>query len=155
MVKIKLTSSFKQDEYIPPKYSYKNDNISPPLKWRVVGSKKNIKSYAILCVDPDAPKGKFFHWVIWNIPKWVKGIREGVPKKKKLKYFNQGVNDFGKIGWDGPSPPSGTHRYIFFIFALKTYVDSDKLNGDDVLRLAKKNMVGWGSLIGLYRSKKA
>jgi Raf kinase inhibitor-like YbhB/YbcL family protein len=79
------------------------------------------QAFALICDDPDAPGGTWVHWVIWNLPASAKGLVEGVPPTKVLSDGSaQGKNDFGRIGYGGPSPPPGKpHRYFFRLYALK------------------------------------
>ncbi|MFW6013969.1 MAG: YbhB/YbcL family Raf kinase inhibitor-like protein [Nanoarchaeota archaeon] len=111
---MKLTSPvFENEGNIPEKYSCKGDDINPPLNIDDIPG--GTKSFAMIMDDPDAPGGTFVHWVIWNIP-CVNEIGENsVPEGAK-----EGNNNFGKIGYGGPCPPSGTHRYYFKLYALDT-----------------------------------
>jgi Raf kinase inhibitor-like YbhB/YbcL family protein len=115
---IKLTSTaFKEGESIPRSYTCDGVNISPPLEWS--GVPKTAKTIAIVADDPDAPGGTWVHWVLYNLPAANIGLVESLPASENLKAGGfQGKNDFGKIGFGGPCPPSGTHRYFFRIYAL-------------------------------------
>jgi Raf kinase inhibitor-like YbhB/YbcL family protein len=62
--------------------------------------------------DPDAPGGIFTHWLVWNINPGVKEV-SGAPKGAI-----EGSNDFGKMGYKGPCPPSGVHHYLFKVYGL-------------------------------------
>ncbi len=108
----------------PKKYTCDGANISPPLKLENVS--KKAKSIAIVMLDLDAPKGIFVHWVIWNIPANVSEIPAGIPDKpvihKPIEAV-QGRNDFGFIGYGGPCPPSGTHRYVIRVYTLNCYLN--------------------------------
>ena len=117
-VEIKLTSTaFKEGEAIPRQYTCDGVNISPPLEWS--GVPKSAKAIAIIADDPDAPAGAWVHWVLYNLPAENIGLVENLPPTENLKAGGfQGKNDFGKIGYGGPCPPSGTHRYFFKIYAL-------------------------------------
>jgi Raf kinase inhibitor-like YbhB/YbcL family protein len=115
---IKLTSTaFKEGQPIPATYTCKGVNVSPPLEWS--GAPKTAKTLAIIADDPDAPGGTWVHWVLYNLPSENIGLVEMVPVTENLKAGGfQGKNDFGKIGYGGPCPPSGTHHYFFKIYAL-------------------------------------
>jgi Raf kinase inhibitor-like YbhB/YbcL family protein len=115
---IKLTSAaFKENEAIPRPYTCDGVNVSPPLEWS--GVPKSAKTLALVCSDPDAPSGTFVHWVFFNLPADNIGLVENMPVTENLKAGGfQGKNDFGKLGYGGPCPPSGTHHYIFRIYAL-------------------------------------
>lgn len=120
---IQITSPvFKDGGEIPKKYSCDDLDISPPLEW--IDVPENTKTIAIVCDDPDAPMKTWIHWVIFNIPGDVTGLPENVPPEKELENgAKQGMNDFHKVGYGGPCPPSGTHRYFFKIYALDITLD--------------------------------
>lgn len=115
---MKIESSvFKDGGMIPEKYTCDGEDISPPLSWS--GVPQGTVSLALICDDPDAPAGTWVHWVLYNIPHTAAGIAEAVSSEKKLSDGSlQGINDFRTIGYGGPCPPSGTHRYYFKLYAL-------------------------------------
>jgi Raf kinase inhibitor-like YbhB/YbcL family protein len=108
-----LTSSaFAEGGPIPVKYSCKGENVSPPLIVRDVPAE--AISLALIMHDPDAPVGDFLHWTIWNLKTDLPFLSENEVPDGSL----QGVNGAGQIGYAGPCPPSGTHHYIFDLYAL-------------------------------------
>jgi Raf kinase inhibitor-like YbhB/YbcL family protein len=112
----------KRDETIPVEYTCDSANVSPELHIGKVP--RETESIALICEDPDAPKGLFTHWILFNIPPEVKDLPKGVPTAPELNNgARQGKNDAGKIGYTGPCPPSGMHRYFFRLFALDTKLD--------------------------------
>lgn len=112
---LQLTSSaFIESGSIPSQYTCDGDNISPPLSWQ--GVPEGTKSLALIVDDPDAPSKTWVHWVVYNIPETVHEALEGQPPKKSL----QGTNDFHDMGYGGPCPPSGSHRYFFKLYALRS-----------------------------------
>jgi Raf kinase inhibitor-like YbhB/YbcL family protein len=112
-----ISRAFTEGQPIPRQYSCDGINISPPLEWS--GVPKPAKTLAIIADDPDAPAGTWVHWVIYNLPADTIGMVENLPSTEDLKGGGlQGKNDFEKIGYGGPCPPSGTHRYLFKIYAL-------------------------------------
>jgi Raf kinase inhibitor-like YbhB/YbcL family protein len=115
---LKLTSTaFKESEAIPRGYTCDGANVSPPLEW--TGVPKTAKTIAIITDDPDAPAGTWVHWVLYNLPAEGLGLIENTPQTETLNGGGvQGKNDFGKTGYGGPCPPSGTHRYFFKFYAL-------------------------------------
>jgi hypothetical protein len=118
------SSSFKDGEMIPVRYTCEGENLSPQLSW--TGIPVGTKSLAILCDDPDAPAGDWVHWVVFNIPPEATELQESFPRDKKLNDGScQGSNDFGKYGYDGPCPPSGTHRYFFKLYAVDKLLEKD------------------------------
>ena len=147
--RMKITSSaFQEGAGIPSKFSCDGANTSPPLQIADVPS--GAKSLVLIVDDPDAPSGLFTHWVVWNISPQTNGIAEGSGLKGV-----QGKNDFGKSGYGGPCPPSGTHRYYFKIFALDRELDLPPGARRSQLDAAMKgHVVAQGELIGRYSRKK-
>jgi Raf kinase inhibitor-like YbhB/YbcL family protein len=113
------SSAFGYGEAIPSRHSYRGGNISPALEWS--GAPEGTVSFALIMEDPDATAGIWTHWVVYNIPSDVFELTEGAPITTTLANgAMQGRSDFGATGYGGPSPPSGTHRYYFRLYALDT-----------------------------------
>jgi Raf kinase inhibitor-like YbhB/YbcL family protein len=117
------SKSFEDGKAIPDKYSCDGKDLSPELNWK--GAPPKTKCFALIVEDPDASPMNFTHWVVFNIPLIADPdtnrfeLVEGFPRDPKSdKGILQGANDFQKIGYDGPCPPGGTHRYYFKLFAL-------------------------------------
>lgn len=149
---MKLTSTaFKEGGMIPKKYSCDDEDISPPLNWENIPSK--TKELAMICDDPDAPMGTWVHWVIYKISPQVKGLTENIPTEKKLSSgMVQGMNDFGRIGYGGPCPPGGTHRYFFKIYALDAVLNLEPgATQAQVLRTIQSHILEETQLIGKYK----
>ena len=109
--------AFKSGDAIPAKYTCDGLNISPPLQWEDVP--QNTQSIAIVVDDPDAPSGLWTHWILYNLAPSMRSLQERVSKDFKLPDGSmQAENDYGKPGYGGPCPPSGTHHYIFHAYAL-------------------------------------
>lgn len=120
---MQLTSTaFQHGECIPREYTGDGQNVSPPLKWTEPPS--GTKALALVCIDPDAPRGVFPHWVAFYLPAESRELSAGVSHDPTLPDGTiQGKNDFGQIGYRGPAPPPGKlHRYFFKLFALDTAV---------------------------------
>ncbi|HTS75060.1 MAG TPA: YbhB/YbcL family Raf kinase inhibitor-like protein [Bryobacteraceae bacterium] len=115
------SSAFKNDGVIPEKYAHQRENVSPPLTWS--GVPRGAKSLALIVDDPDAPSGTFVHWLVWDISPETTGLAEGAGSGKLAGGARQGRNGFGEVGYDGPQPPSGTHRYYFRLYALDSKID--------------------------------
>ena len=149
--KLALTSTaFKEGEIIPKKYTCDGPDISPPLEWESVPA--NTRSLALIAEDPDAPMGTWIHWVIYDIPPNVSELAENIPPEKTLPDGAvQGKNDFRNIGYGGPCPPSGTHRYFFRLYALDTKLNlppgSTKF---DLVKAMRGRIVGEAQLMGKY-----
>jgi hypothetical protein len=112
------SSAFSNSGTIPKKFTCDGPDVSPPLAWTEAPAA--TKSFALLVDDPDAPVGNWNHWTMWNIPATLRSLPEGVNKDARLSDGSeQGRNDFGKTGYNGPCPPAGKpHRYYFKLFAL-------------------------------------
>jgi len=135
---IKLTSpAFENQQAIPERYSKGGGNISPPLAWTNVP--ETAKNLALIVDDPDAPKGVFVHWLVYGIRPSAKSLDEDLPASETLiGGARQGRNGFGDLGYGGPQPPSGTHHYIFHLYALDTELDlppgADRQKLDQAMR---------------------
>ena len=147
--KMKITSSaFQEGANIPSQFTCDGAGTSPPLQIADIPS--DAKSLALIVDDPDAPSGLFTHWMVWNIPPQTSAVGEGNTPKGV-----QGTNDFGKSGYGGPCPPSGTHRYYFKIFALDRELDLPfGANRGQVDAAMKGHVVAQGELMGRYSRKK-
>ncbi|HYX28011.1 MAG TPA: YbhB/YbcL family Raf kinase inhibitor-like protein [Pyrinomonadaceae bacterium] len=149
---IKLSSSaFKDSGPIPKQYTCDGVNISPPLEW--TGIPKTGKTIAIIADDPDAPAGTWVHWIVYNLPAESIGLIENTPATDEIKGGGfQGRNDFKDIGYGGPCPPSGTHRYFFKIYALDSELPLKAgATKAEVENAMAGHIVGQGQLIGTYR----
>jgi Raf kinase inhibitor-like YbhB/YbcL family protein len=147
-----LTSPAFLDGHLMPRlFTADGKNISPPLKWS--GPPPNTQSYALLCEDPDAPRGTWTHWLAFNLPAETRELSESVPHVAQLPNgTRQGTNDFDKAGYGGPSPPQGpAHRYRFTLIALDKLLDLPAGVGKGQLLAAMTDhIVGECSLTGLY-----
>jgi hypothetical protein len=136
---------FQRGMPIPNKYGFHQQNISPEL--RVANVPGNARSLVLIVDDPDAPAGLWTHWLIWNLPPNTTSIPEG----KLPSGFIQGKNSFGNVRYDGPAPPSGTHRYFFHIYALDTTLSLPPGSNRAALEEAVKgHIVGGGETFGVY-----
>ncbi len=111
------SDAFAEGDEIPQKYTCDGADISPPLAWS--GAPKETRAYAILVTDPDAQN--FVHWVTTDIPSVVTSLDEGVSGTDGGG--TEGSNSTGGMGWSGPCPPSGEHRYVFTVYALDGTLD--------------------------------
>ena len=151
-MEIKITSSaFNEGGMIPSKHTCDGDDISPPLKWESVP--EGAKSIALIGDDPDAPMGTWVHWVLYNLPPDKRELAQAFPDDEKLPDgTRQGITDFGKTGYGGPCPPSGTHRYYFKIYALDTVIQSTSvLNKKTLLKEVQGHILAQGQLMGRYK----
>ena len=149
----KVTSTaFEEGGMIPAKYTCDGQDISPPLEFSFVPD--SAKSLALICDDPDAPVGTWVHWVLFNLPAEIKELPENVPPNEKLSNGAiQGANDFRKIGYGGPCPPGGTHRYYFKLYALNTELNLDPgITKKELLEAMEGHILAKGQLVGKYKT---
>jgi hypothetical protein len=151
-MELKLSSSaFAEGGMIPRKYTCDGPDVSPAIAWE--GAPVGTKSLALLCDDPDAPVGNWIHWVIYNIPAQTKGLSEGVPANKELADgTRQGINDFRNIGYGGPCPPRGTHRYVFQLYALDLLLPLEAgVSKAQLLKAMAGHILATAKLTGKYQ----
>jgi Raf kinase inhibitor-like YbhB/YbcL family protein len=144
-----LTStSFDAGGSIPKRFTCDGEDASPELAW--TGAPDGTVALTLLVDDPDARN--FVHWIVLDmagassgaLPRGV-GVSPDAPK--------QGRNDFGKVGWGGPCPPSGTHRYAFKLYATAAPLDLPGTPGGGDVRKAldKAKVLGKATLEATYR----
>lgn len=148
---MKITcNAFREGEMIPRKHTCDGPDISPYLTWD--GLPEGTESLALICDDPDAPAGTWVHWVVFNIPAGTSELPEGIPGEEELPDgTRQGRNDFRRIGYGGPCPPGGTHRYYFKLYALDTVLDKEAgATKDELLEVMEGHVISRVSLMGRY-----
>lgn len=120
---IHVTSWSFSLEDLPVEYTGDGRNVSPPLEW--TPGPEGTRSYVLIMDDPDGPRGQWVHWVAWNIRDTK--LPENLPKQATIAteagYISQGRNSYNRLGYCGPCPPGGTHRYFVKIYALDTVLD--------------------------------
>lgn len=145
-------TAFANGGEIPRKFTCSGNDLSPALSWS--GVSPAAQSLALIVDDPDAPRGTWTHWLIWNIPAHLTGLPEGVPAREVLENGAcQGTNDFNRIGYGGPCPPPGkVHRYFFKLNALDTALNLNAGAGRQELERAMKGHVLFhAEWMGTYR----
>jgi len=143
--------AFKSGETIPKKYTCDGIDVSPPLSWS--GFPAGTKSFVLIVEDPDAPGGVFTHWIAYNISSEIASLPEDVKKVERLDNgILQGMNNFGRIGYNGPCPPHGSkHRYYFRIYALDCDINLPPgATRDDILKAIEGHVIGEAELLGYY-----
>lgn len=142
------TSAFQAGGDIPAKFTCNGANVNPALK--INGVPNEAKSIVLIVDDPDAPRGLFTHWILWNIDPKTTDIGENSVPAGGV----QGTNDFGKRNYGGPCPPSGTHRYFFKIFALDMKLDlKPGARRADLDAAMKSHILAQGELMARYAHK--
>ena len=137
--------SFSEGMDIPVKFSCKGENINPAIQ---IGSlPAETKSLALILEDPDAPRGIFDHWVVWNlqpVDRIAENSKDGI----------QGNNGKGETGYTGPCPPSGTHRYQFKVYALDSMLDLPVgTNKKNLMNSMAEHVIAGGELTGVFSSQ--
>jgi Raf kinase inhibitor-like YbhB/YbcL family protein len=154
---IQLTSpAFGYGSRIPDIYTCEGEDISPPLGWS--GRPLEARSLALVCDDPDAPRGTWVHWVLYNLPVDVVELAQGIPAVPELPSgARQGRNDSGGIGYMGPCPPPGKpHRYFFRLYALDIMLGLQPgIKKAELEAAMDQHILGQGTLMGTYQRGKA
>jgi Raf kinase inhibitor-like YbhB/YbcL family protein len=136
------STAFTEGAAIPRRYTGQGDDISPPLAWNHAPA--GTRSFALVCDDPDAPAGTWVHWVVYNIPADTTSLPEAFSAGKKIPSGAvQGTNSWQRLGYGGPMPPSGTHRYFFKIYALDTVLQLEPGQTQKALLEAMEGHVLW------------
>jgi Raf kinase inhibitor-like YbhB/YbcL family protein len=150
---IQLTSpAFVYGNRVPDVYTCEGDDVSPPLHW--TGCPVDARSLALVCDDPDAPRGTWVHWVLFNLPREAVELAEGVPTVPELPSgARQGRNDSGRIGYMGPCPPPGKpHRYFFRLYALDILLSLQPgITKPELEAAIDQHILGQGTLMGTYQ----
>jgi len=144
------TTAFVSGAAIPTKYTADGEDIAPSLSWSAVPPQ--TKSIAVCVVDTDAPRGDWWHWVLYGLDAKTTELKEGTAKTAVAANASQGNNDFGKTGYNGPSPPRGkVHHYYFRVFALDKML-SEKPGLDKVAfeKAIAGHILAHGETVGTY-----
>jgi Raf kinase inhibitor-like YbhB/YbcL family protein len=144
------STAFEAGGTIPERHTGDGEDVSPEMLWS--SAPDGTRSFALICHDPDAPLVKpgtygFVHWVLYGIPGSETGLPEGAAD------YVQGVNDFGKSGYNGPAPPPGhgTHHYFFWLLALDNEPDLEPgLTMWQLLEKVEANVIGMNRVVGSY-----
>lgn len=145
------SSAFSEGSDIPVRYSCDGADRSPPLHW--TNAPANTKSFCLICDDPDAPVGTWDHWVLFNLPHDAHELAEGLVTSEKLPNGAiQGLNSWGRVGYNGPCPPRGSkHRYFFKLYALDTTLNlTSKAAKSDVEKAMKGHVLAEAKLMGRF-----
>ena len=145
---MKITSVFEQNGNIPSRYTCDGEDAAPELYIEEISD--NAKELVLIVDDPDAPMGTWVHWLVYNLPADTQKINYNkLPDGSK-----QGITDFGRIGWGGPCPPSGTHRYFFKLYALDANLNLPQgLKKTQLEHEIREHVIEKAELIGLYKRK--
>lgn len=146
-----LSPAFIDGESIPDRYTCDGDDLSPPLEWS--GVPEDCRSLALIVHDPDAPRGDWVHWVLYDIRPGIASLPEGrAGASPRPEGSVEGPTDNRKPGWGGPCPPSGTHRYVFSLYALDTVLGAGPaLARGELLDAMEGHVLAQADLMGTYR----
>ena len=145
------STAFSEGDMIPQKYTCGGEDISPPLAW--TGVPAETRSLALIADDPDAPVGTWTHWVAFDIPPDVTELPKAVPADETLPTGGTpGNNSWRRLGYGGPCPPGGTHRYFFGLYALDTELALKAgASKGDVEQAMKGHVLAEAQLMGQYK----
>jgi hypothetical protein len=149
---IQLTSeAFSDGTMIPKRFTCDGEDLSPPLSWS--GLPTETGPLALICDDPDAPVGTWDHWVLFNIPATATGLPENVLAKATLDDGSvHGNNSWGRLGYGGPCPPGGTHRYFFKLYALDIALNlKTGATKSQLVKAMEGHILDQGQLMGKYK----
>lgn len=149
------SASFQEGERIPSRHTCDGQDVSPPLSWKDVPA--GTVSFALIVHDPDAPRGDWVHWVLFDLPPGFRDLPEAFPPDERPAPGGvSGVTDFGRTGYGGPCPPSGTHRYVFAIYALDAPLGlPPRATREQVEKAMRGHVLGEARLNGTYSREKA
>ncbi len=152
---MQLTSlDFTSGGSIPSRFTCEGDNVSPEFSWKEAPAE--AKCFALILHDPDAPRaGGFTHWILYDIPAEKAHLDPDVPKQEHVPGTGtQGRNDSGEIGYMGPCPPSGIHRYYARLFALDAEIRLPSgATHEDLSEAMEGHVLERAELMGTYRRK--
>jgi Raf kinase inhibitor-like YbhB/YbcL family protein len=153
---IQLSSAeFRHGEAIPARHTCDADNLSPALAWTRIPVE--TRSFALICDDPDAPRGTWLHWLLYGLAAEAAELGRGVPRHPELPSgARQGINDSGNVGYDGPCPPPGKpHRYFFRLYALDIVLNLPPgINRADLEDAMRGHVLAVGTLMGTYERRR-
>lgn len=154
MTFIITSSAFSHEGSIPSRYTCEGEDISPPLNWMNIPDA--AQSLVLIIDDPDAPDPKapkmtWVHWVLYNIPPDVTKLSENMTSATLAPGAVQGLNDWKRIGYGGPCPPIGRHRYFHKLYALNTILQLHSPTKVEVEAAMKGHIIVQTELMGTYQ----
>jgi Raf kinase inhibitor-like YbhB/YbcL family protein len=149
-----VSRAFAHDKFIPDKYTCNGHNVSPPLEWTDVPHA--AKELVLIVDDPDAPSGTFVHWLLYGLQPTQSELDEDISTETASlpNGMRQGMNGFQKLGYAGPCPPSGTHRYYFHLYAVDSNLNLPPgAKREQVDQAIKNHVLEEAELMGYYAKK--
>ena len=149
------SDAFVDGDPIPNRFTCDGEDISPPLSWNNLPI--GTESLVLIVDDPDAPdpaapRMVWDHWVLYNLPATCSGLPEGVASDNLPEGTGEGINSWGRIGYGGPCPPIGRHRYFHRLYALDIRLPPELGNPgkDDLLLAMDEHILAHAELVGTY-----
>ena len=158
-----MSFSLRSDNFaaggeIPELHTCDGVDFSPHLSWS--GAPEDTRSFALIVDDPDAPdprapKVRWVHWVLYNLPADATQLPRSVAPESLPPGTRQGLNDWQRTGYGGPCPPIGRHRYFFRLYALDAVLpDLGSATKDEVLAAMKDKVLATAELVGTYERRR-
>ncbi|HEX6106907.1 MAG TPA: YbhB/YbcL family Raf kinase inhibitor-like protein [Gemmatimonadales bacterium] len=142
-------------EPVPVRHTCDGEDLSPALAW--TGVPVETRSFALICDDPDAPRGTWVHWLLFDLPAQAAELGQGVPRSPELPSgARQGLNDSGDVGYSGPCPPPGKpHRYFVRLHALDVVLNlAPGVNRPELEEAMEGHVLAVGTLMGTYERRR-
>jgi len=152
------SDSFTTDGEIPELYTCEGADISPHLRWS--GAPEGTRTFALIVDDPDAPDPRapqmtWVHWLLYNLPASVSELAGGVAEDDLPDGVRQGLNDWKRIGYGGPCPPIGRHRYFHKLYALDTvFANQDAATKKWLEAAMEGHVLAMAELVGTYEKRR-
>lgn len=152
------SSDFVHDGAIPKRFTCQGADVSPELQWS--GAPEQTRSFALIVDDPDAPdpaapKMVYVHWVLYNLPASLKVLGQAIEEEALPHGTLQGLNDWKRIGYGGPCPPIGRHRYFFKLYALDTVLpDVGRPTKAQLEQVMSGHVLAQAVLMGTYEKER-
>jgi Raf kinase inhibitor-like YbhB/YbcL family protein len=156
MTLVLKSDAFDDGGEIPSKYTCEGENCSPGIYWLDIPP--GTESLVLIVDDPDAPdptapRMVWDHWVLYNIPPGLGGLAEGIAAAALPPGCGQGLNSWGRVGYGGPCPPVGRHRYFHRLYALDTWLPAElgTPTKDELLLAMEDHVLARAMLVGTYQ----
>lgn len=149
------SGAFDHQGAIPKRFTCDGEDVSPDLAWSNLPD--GTRSLALIIDDPDAPDPAapqmvFVHWVLYNIPPELPGLPDGINAETLPSGAAEGINDFQRVGYGGPCPPSGRHRYFHKLYALdRVLPDLSEPCKEELLKAMEGHILEQTELVGTYQ----
>jgi Raf kinase inhibitor-like YbhB/YbcL family protein len=147
-----VSSILRSNGVIPKEHTCDGADTSIPIAWQ--DPPEGTKSFALIADDPDAPRGTWVHWVLYDLPPGTRELPSGIGPEESLRNgARQGKNDFGRVGYGGPCPPPGSpHHYHFKLYALDQMTRlQPKATKQQLLDAMKGHVLAEAELVGIYK----